>query len=152
MDRTAPTGCLPSARDCGPWKAYEYTQKLSDKKIGIIGSSQIIFGQYGFYGNDATNEVQFIGVNGPNGPNRLPTICPRLRPLEGLRIHPETERQEDRDHRLEPDHLRPVRLLRQRRDQRGPVHRGEWTERPQPVAYHLPATAAPGRPTNTPRN
>ena len=37
----------------GPQKAYAFAQKLHDKRIGIIGSSEIIFGQYGFYGNDA---------------------------------------------------------------------------------------------------
>ena len=71
----------PFLEEGGPWKAYEYTQKLSDKKIGIIGSSQIIFGQYGFYGNDATNSVEFIGVKGPHGSNRLPTSCRQLRRL-----------------------------------------------------------------------
>jgi hypothetical protein len=71
----------PFLGEGGPWKAYEYTQKLHDRKIGIIGSSQIIFGQYGFYGNDVTNEVEFIGVKGPHGSNRLPTSCPQLRQL-----------------------------------------------------------------------
>ncbi|HEY3552455.1 MAG TPA: hypothetical protein VGK66_02090 [Solirubrobacterales bacterium] len=71
----------PFLAEGGPWKAYEYTQKLSGKRIGILGSSQIIFGQYGFYGNDATNEVEFIGKKGPHGSNRLPTSCPQLRRL-----------------------------------------------------------------------
>jgi 4-amino-4-deoxy-L-arabinose transferase-like glycosyltransferase len=71
----------PFLGEGGPWKAYEYTQKLHDKKIGILGSSQIIFGQYGFYGNDVTNQVEFIGVKGPHGSNRLPTTCPQLRRL-----------------------------------------------------------------------
>ena len=71
----------PFLAEGGPWKAYEYTQKLSHRKIGILGSSQIIFGQYGFYGNDVTNEVEFIGLHGPHGSNRLPTSCPQLRRL-----------------------------------------------------------------------
>jgi hypothetical protein len=69
----------PFLGEGGPWEAYEYTQGLQDKRIGIIGSSQIIFGQYGFYGNDATNHVEFIGVKGPHGSNRLPTSCAQLR-------------------------------------------------------------------------
>jgi len=71
----------PFLGEGGPWEAYEYTQQLHDKRIGIIGSSQIIFGQYGFYGNDATNHVEFIGVKGPHGANRLPTSCEQLRRL-----------------------------------------------------------------------
>jgi hypothetical protein len=71
----------PFLGEGGPWEAYEYTQELRDKRIGIIGSSQIIFGQYGFYGNDASNHVEFIGVKGPHGANRLPTSCAQLRRL-----------------------------------------------------------------------
>ncbi|HET8814430.1 MAG TPA: hypothetical protein VFM51_05685 [Solirubrobacterales bacterium] len=71
----------PFLGEGGPLKAYEFTQKLRDKRIGIIGSSQIIFGQYGFYGNDVSNQVEFIGVKGPHGANRLPTSCQQLRAL-----------------------------------------------------------------------
>ena len=71
----------PFLGEGGPKDAYVYTQKLHDQRIGIIGSSQIIFGQYGFYGNDATNHVEYIGVHGPHGSNRLPTTCERLRSL-----------------------------------------------------------------------
>jgi hypothetical protein len=72
---------LPFLSEGGPREAYEFTQKLHDKRIGIIGSSEIIFGQYGFYGNDASNEVEFIGQKGPHGANRLPTSCRQLRRL-----------------------------------------------------------------------
>jgi hypothetical protein len=71
----------PFLGEGGPKEAYVYTQKLHDQRIGIIGSSQIIFGQYGFYGNDATNHVDYIGVHGPHGANRLPTSCAQLRGL-----------------------------------------------------------------------
>ncbi|HKO39295.1 MAG TPA: hypothetical protein VJU14_13095 [Solirubrobacterales bacterium] len=71
----------PFLGEGGPKSAYEFTQKLRDQRIGIIGSSQIIFGQYGFYGNDASNHVEFIGVKGPHGANRLPTTCEQLRGL-----------------------------------------------------------------------
>ena len=71
----------PFLGEGGPKEAYEFTQKLHDQRIGIIGSSQIIFGQYGFYGNDASNHVEYIGVHGPHGANRLPTSCAQLRSL-----------------------------------------------------------------------
>jgi hypothetical protein len=71
----------PFLGEGGPKKAYEFTQKLQDQRIGIIGSSQIIFGQYGFYGNDVSNHVEYIGVKGPHGANRLPTTCEQLRSL-----------------------------------------------------------------------
>ncbi len=63
----------------GPQKAYAFAQRVRDKRIGIAGSSEIIFGQYGFYGNDASNRVKFIGVPGPNGGYRLATTCQALR-------------------------------------------------------------------------
>ena len=62
-----------------PQKAYGFAQKLHDKRIGIAGSSEIIFGQYGFFGNDASNYVQYIGVPGPHGGYRLATNCPAFR-------------------------------------------------------------------------
>ncbi len=65
----------------GPQDAYAFAQHKKDTKIGIIGSSEIIFGQYGFYGNDASNDVEYIGVRGPNGSNRLPEDCRTLRRL-----------------------------------------------------------------------
>ncbi len=67
--------------DGGPQDAYAFAQKKKDTKFGIIGSSQIIFGQYGFYGNDASNHVEYNGVRGPHGANRLPEDCPTLRRL-----------------------------------------------------------------------
>ncbi len=59
----------------GPQKAYEFAQHQQHKRIGIVGSSEIIFGQYGFYGNPPTNEVDYIGVPGPHGAYRLATTC-----------------------------------------------------------------------------
>ena len=59
----------------GPQEAYEFAQKLQHKRIGIVGSSEIIFGQYGFFGNPPTNEVSYIGVPGPHGAYRLATSC-----------------------------------------------------------------------------
>ncbi len=59
----------------GPQKAYAFAQKLQHKRIGIVGSSEIIFGQYGFFGNPPTNEVEYIGVPGPHGSYRLATSC-----------------------------------------------------------------------------
>jgi hypothetical protein len=62
----------------GPQKAYSFAQHLQHQRIGIIGDSEIIFGQYGFFGNPPTNEVDYIGVPGPHGSYRLPTSCPQL--------------------------------------------------------------------------
>lgn len=63
----------------GPQKAYAFAQKLHGKRIGIAGSSEIIFGQYGFFGNDASNSVKYIGVPGPDGTYRLATSCSAFR-------------------------------------------------------------------------
>lgn len=63
----------------GPKKAYAFARRQHDKRIGIAGSGEIFFGQYGFYGADLSNYVQYIGVPGPNGAYRLPTSCRQLR-------------------------------------------------------------------------
>jgi hypothetical protein len=63
----------------GPQQAYAFAQRQHDKRIGIAGSSEIIFGQYGFYGNDLTNRVQYIGVPGPHGAYRLAVTCPQFK-------------------------------------------------------------------------
>ena len=65
----------------GPIEAYEYARNLKDQKIGIIGNSQIIFGQFGFFGADLSNRVEFIGQKGPHGSLRLPTTCRQFRRL-----------------------------------------------------------------------
>jgi len=70
---------LPFLGEGGPRKAYEFAHDQSDKRIGIIGSSEIIFGQYGFYGADLSNQVQYVGVKGPKGTYRLPASCPQFR-------------------------------------------------------------------------
>ena len=70
---------LPFLGEGGPREAYSFAHDLQDQRIGIIGSSQIIFGQYGFYGADLSNHVQYVGVKGPNGTYRLPTSCPQFR-------------------------------------------------------------------------
>jgi hypothetical protein len=63
----------------GPEEAYAFTRRLHDKRIGIAGASEIIFGQYGFYGDDASNYVKFIGVPGPHGTYRLAPTCHSFR-------------------------------------------------------------------------
>jgi hypothetical protein len=65
----------------GPQKAYDFARRQHDKRIGIAGSSEIIFGQYGFYGADLTNRVQYIGQPGPDGSYRLATSCHQFRRL-----------------------------------------------------------------------
>lgn len=72
---------LPFLGDGGPRKAYTFARNLENQKIGIIGSSEIIFGQYGFYGGKLNNEVDYIGVRGAHGSNRLPENCETFRRL-----------------------------------------------------------------------
>jgi hypothetical protein len=63
----------------GPQKAYDFARLQQDKRIGIAGSSEIIFGQYGFYGGHLNNSVDYIGVPGPHGTYRLATTCRQFR-------------------------------------------------------------------------
>ncbi|HEY4779082.1 MAG TPA: hypothetical protein VIH47_05770 [Solirubrobacterales bacterium] len=63
----------------GPQKAYDFARLQQNKRIGIAGSSEIIFGQYGFYGGHLNNSVDYIGVPGPHGTYRLATTCRQFR-------------------------------------------------------------------------
>jgi hypothetical protein len=62
----------------GPQKAYDFARLQRHKRIGIVGSSEIIFGQYGFYGGHLDNHVEYIGVPGPSGTYRLATTCEKF--------------------------------------------------------------------------
>jgi hypothetical protein len=66
-------------QDGGPKQAYAFARKQSNKRIGIAGSGEIFFGQYGFYGANLDNYVQYIGVPGPDGTYRLATSCHQFR-------------------------------------------------------------------------
>jgi hypothetical protein len=66
-------------QDGGPQKAYEFAHNQHDKRIGIAGSGEVFFGQYGFYGANLDNYVQYVGVPGPNGAYRLATDCATFR-------------------------------------------------------------------------
>ena len=66
-------------QDGGPKKAYRFARNQHDKRIGIAGSGEIFFGQYGFYGANLDNYVQYIGVPGDNGTYRLAMTCPAFR-------------------------------------------------------------------------
>jgi hypothetical protein len=71
----------PFLQDGGPQKAYAFAHDLHEKRIGIAGSGEIFFGQYGFYGANLDNRVQYIGVEGPQGEYRLATTCRSFRNL-----------------------------------------------------------------------
>jgi hypothetical protein len=71
----------PFLQEGGPQKAYAFAHDLTDKRIGIAGSGQMFFGQYGFYGKNLDNHVQYIGVEGPRGTYRLATTCRTFRRL-----------------------------------------------------------------------
>jgi len=62
----------------GPQDAFAYTRDLKNKRIALAGSGEIFFGQYGFYGVDRSNHVQYIGEEGPNGTYRLIDNCPEF--------------------------------------------------------------------------
>ena len=62
-------------QDGGPIESFEFVRDLRDKRIGISGSGEIYFSQYGFYGADLSNYVQFVGVPGDRGTYRLATTC-----------------------------------------------------------------------------
>jgi hypothetical protein len=66
-------------QDGGPKQAYAFARKQHDKRIGIAGSGEIFFGQYGFYGADDSNYVQYIGVPRPRGTYRLATSCAQFK-------------------------------------------------------------------------
>jgi hypothetical protein len=68
-------------QDGGPKEAYAFARGLEDKRIGIAGSGEIFFGQYGYYGRNLDNDVQYIGVPGPDGTYRLATSCAQFRRL-----------------------------------------------------------------------
>jgi hypothetical protein len=71
----------PFLQEGGPKRAFTFAHSLHDKRIAIAGSGEIFFGQYGFYGMNLDNHVQYIGVEGPNGTYRLATTCRQFRRL-----------------------------------------------------------------------
>jgi hypothetical protein len=62
-------------QDGGPKQAYLFARRQHDKRIGLAGSGEIFFGQYGYYGKNLDNDVQYIGVPGTDGTYRLATTC-----------------------------------------------------------------------------
>jgi hypothetical protein len=75
------TRTTPFLQDGGPQQAYTFAHNRHGARIGIAGSGEIFFGQYGFYGINLDNYVQYIGVEGPNGEYRLATSCRQFRRL-----------------------------------------------------------------------
>jgi hypothetical protein len=73
------TNTKPFLGEGGPQKAYTFAHNQHEKRIGIAGSGEIFFGQYGFYGRNLDNYVQYIGVEGPDGQYRLATTCRKFR-------------------------------------------------------------------------
>ena len=73
------TRTSPFLQDGGPRRAYAFARNQHGKRIGIAGSGEIFFGQYGFYGANLDNYVQYIGVPGPDGAYRLATSCAQFR-------------------------------------------------------------------------
>lgn len=46
--------------------AYRWARGVSDSRIGLAGTTAG-FLQYGFYGTDLSNEVRYLGAEGPHG-------------------------------------------------------------------------------------
>jgi hypothetical protein len=46
--------------------AYRWARDIEDARIGLVGTSAGFAG-YGFYGTDLSNEVRYLGVEGPQG-------------------------------------------------------------------------------------
>jgi hypothetical protein len=59
----------------GPVKAFRWARRQHDQRIGVTGGGEIFFDQFGFYGRDLSNYVNYIGVPGPDGEYRLATNC-----------------------------------------------------------------------------
>jgi hypothetical protein len=59
----------------GPVKAFRWARRQHDQRIGVTGGGEIFFDQFGFYGADLSNYVNYIGVPGPDGEYRLATNC-----------------------------------------------------------------------------
>jgi hypothetical protein len=62
-------------QDGGPQETYDFVRDLRDKRIAVAGSGQMVFGQYGFYGVDLSNHVQYIGQESDLGTYRLFARC-----------------------------------------------------------------------------
>jgi hypothetical protein len=62
----------------GPVKAFRWARPQHDIRIGITGGGEVFFDQFGFYGADLSNYVNYVGVPGPDGEYRLATTCPDL--------------------------------------------------------------------------
>jgi hypothetical protein len=65
----------------GPEEGFDWAHDQHDKRIGIAGSGELFFAQYGFYGSDLSNRVQYIGQPGPEGEYRVPSSCAQFRRL-----------------------------------------------------------------------
>lgn len=62
-------------QDGGPQETFDFARDLRNKRIAVAGSGQMLFGQYGFYGVDLSNHVQYIGKESDRGTYRLIERC-----------------------------------------------------------------------------
>jgi hypothetical protein len=69
----------PFFSQAGPVQAFSWARNTRDSRVGVIGAGEVFFTQYGWYGADLSNHVQYVGVHGPNGAYRLPRTCGELR-------------------------------------------------------------------------
>jgi hypothetical protein len=79
----------------GPIEAFSWARRQHDQRIGIAGGGEIFFAQYGFYGNDLSNYVNYLpGVPPPDQrrPLRLPDHQPVLLGHDRLDLRPSLPR------------------------------------------------------------
>ena len=69
----------PFFRQAGPIEAFAWARETRDSRVGVVGAGEVFFTQYGWYGADLSNHVQYVGVHGPRGAFRLPRTCGELR-------------------------------------------------------------------------
>ena len=69
----------PFLNGYGPVDAFAWARDVRARRIGVAGAGQAFYAQYGWYGADLSNSVQYVGVEGPNGAFTLPRTCGELR-------------------------------------------------------------------------
>lgn len=69
----------PFFKEVGPVEPFRWARDVSGARIGIVGSGQVYFTQYGLYGTDLSNHVQYVGVEAGGGSYRLAADCRELR-------------------------------------------------------------------------
>jgi hypothetical protein len=65
----------------GPVKIFAWARDLHDKRIALAGGGELFFVQGIFAGDDSSNWVQYIGMQGPHGAYVVAPSCTAFRTL-----------------------------------------------------------------------